>query len=197
MADTLTSADKTTSSDTPGQTSGGTPDRTSSDAPERKGPHSPERVRSYEAVAGIYAAGVAAAGLLVARTRHVPPVPAAASRAQEWSDIGLVGLSTYKLSRVLTKQKVTSPLRAPFTEYAGPAGPGEVNVRPVGNGWRRSVGELMSCPFCLGVWIATAGTFGLHLAPRATRFVLATFAAVGVSDLLHFVHVDLEHRAEG
>jgi hypothetical protein len=205
MADTLISANDGTSSDSSEQTNGETPDRKSSDTPEqpsgdtleRRGPHSPERVRSYEAVAGIYAAGVAAAGLLVARTRHVPPVPAAANRTQAWSDIGLVGLSTYKLSRVLTKQKVTSPLRAPFTEYDGPAGPGEVNVRPVGSGWRRSVGELMSCPFCLGVWIATAGTFGLHLAPRATRFVLATFAAVGLSDLLHFVHVDLEHRAEG
>jgi hypothetical protein len=165
--------------------------------PNGKGPHAPERVRGYEAVAAVYASGVAAAGLLVARRRPATAVPPAMTRPQAWSDIALVGLSTYKLSRLLTKQKVTSPLRAPFTEYAGPGGPGEVNVKPVGSGWRRSIGELVSCPFCLNVWIATAGSFGLHLAPRATRFVLGTFAAVGVSDLLHFVHVDLEHRAEG
>jgi hypothetical protein len=165
--------------------------------PNGKGPHAPERVRGYRTVAAAYASGVAAAGLLVARTRPAATVPPAATRPQAWSDVALVGLSTYKISRLLTKQKVTSPLRAPFTEYDGPAGPGEVNVKPVGSGWRRSVGELVSCPFCLDVWIATAGAFGLHLAPRSTRFVLGTFAAVGVSDLLHFVHVDLEHRAEG
>jgi hypothetical protein len=165
--------------------------------PNGKGPHSPERVRGYRTVAAVYVAGVAGAGMLVARTRPGTVTPPAETRSQAWSDVALVGAATYKLSRLLTKQKVTSPLRAPFTEYAGPGGPGEVNVRPVGDGWRRSVGELVSCPFCLGVWIATAGSFGLHLAPRATRFLLATFAAVGVSDLLHFVHVDLEHRAEG
>jgi len=165
--------------------------------PNGKGPHAPERVKGYQAVAAIYASGVAAAGLLVARRAPTSSVPAATTRTQAWSDVALVGLSTYKLSRLLTKQKVTSPLRAPFTEYAGPGGPGEVNVKPVGSGWRRSVGELVSCPFCLDVWIATAGAFGLQLAPRATRFALGTFAAVGISDLLHFVHVDLEHRAEG
>lgn len=161
------------------------------------GPHAPDRIRGYRAVAAVYAGGVAAAGLVAARTRPAELVLPASSRPQAWSDIALVGLSTYKLSRLLTKQKVTSPLRAPFTDYTGPGGPGEVNVEPVGDGWRRSVGELLSCPFCLDVWIATAGAFGLHLAPRSTRFVLSTFAAVGVSDLLHFVHVDLEHRAEG
>lgn len=109
----------------------------------------------------------------------------------------MVAASTYKISRLLTKQTVSSPLRAPFTEYVGPAGPGETNVRPVGRGWRRSLGELLSCPFCVEVWIGTAATLGLRTAPGPTRFVLSTFAAVGGADLLQFVHVSLEHRSEG
>jgi hypothetical protein len=187
----------TTAAPAPGPSTEGDQSDEPAIGPNGKGPHAPERVRGYQAVAAVYASGVAAAGLLVARRRPATSVPPAMTRPQAWSDIALVGLSTYKLSRLLTKQKVTSPLRAPFTEYAGPGGPGEVNVKPVGSGWRRSIGELVSCPFCLNVWVATAGSFGLHLAPRATRFVLGTFAAVGMSDLLHFVHVDLEHRAEG
>ena len=111
--------------------------------------------------------------------------------------LGLVSLATFKASRLLTKQTVTSPLRAPFTEYAGAGGPGEVNVRPVGTGWRRSVGELLSCPFCLDVWIATGSTVALRVAPGPTRLALSTLAAVGAADLLQFVYVGLEHRAEG
>ena len=111
--------------------------------------------------------------------------------------MALVSLATFKASRLLTKQAVTSPLRAPFTEFTGPGGPGEVNVRPTGSGWRRSVGELLSCPFCLDVWLASGSTVALQLAPRPTRVALSTLAAVGLADMLHFVYVDLEHRAEG
>jgi len=161
-------------------------------AGEDQGPHDPERLAGYRAVGAVYVTATAAA-LAGLRRRGSPP----RSVGEQWSDVALVALSTYKLSRLLTKQTVTSPLRAPFTEYQGPGGPGEVNVRPVGTGWRRSIGELVSCPFCLDVWLASGSTAALQFAPRPARVVLATFAAVGVADLLHFVHVDLEHRAEG
>jgi hypothetical protein len=112
-----------------------------------------------------------------------------------WSDILLVALATQKMSRLVSKQTVAAPLRAPFTADEGAAGPGERNARPIGTGWRRSVGELVSCPFCLDVWLGTASTFGLRLAPRVARPVLGTFAAVGVADALQFVYVQLEHHA--
>ena len=52
-------------------------------------------------------------------------------------------------------QGCTSPLRAPFTRYEGTAGPAEVmeEVRSTG-GLRHSIGELITCPFCLDVWIS-------------------------------------------
>ncbi|MHB1138084.1 MAG: DUF1360 domain-containing protein [Microthrixaceae bacterium] len=156
------------------------------------GPHDPERLAGYRTVVGVYAAGVAVAAYGLARRGAVQP----RSLAQEWSDLGLVSLATFKASRLLTKQTVTAPLRAPFTEYTGAGGPGEVNVRPVGTGWRRSVGELLSCPFCLDVWIATGSTVALRVAPGPTRLALSTLAAVGAADLLQFVYVGLEHRAE-
>jgi len=100
-------------------------------------------------------------------------------------DVVLVGIATHKISRVLAKDSVTSPLRAPFTRYRQPAGESEVNeeVRtdsPV----RHAVGELVSCPFCLAVWVATGLTAGLVFAPRLTRLVATTFTAVAASDFL-------------
>jgi hypothetical protein len=50
---------------------------------------------------------------------------------------------------------------------------------------RRSVGELLTCKFCLSVWVASLFTYGLVLAPRVTRLVAALFSAVTVSDYLH------------
>ena len=159
-----------------------------------RGPHDPERLAGYRAVAAVYLGGVVVAGAGLARRGAIRPTP---SLAQEWSDVVLVSLATFKASRLLAKQTVTAPLRAPFTEFTGPGGPGEVNVRGTGTGWRRSVGELLSCPFCLDVWLATGSTVALRLAPGPTRVALSTLASVGLADMLHFVYVALEHRAEG
>src|SRR5690348_11902054 len=49
-------------------------------------------------------------------------------------DLVLLTIATHHLSRIVTKDRVTSVLRAPFTEYEGRAGPGEVNERPRGTG---------------------------------------------------------------
>ena len=79
------------------------------------------------------------------------------------ADVVLLSIATHKLSRLLSKDAVTSPLRAPFTRYDHPIGSGEVTeqVRDQGSSTRHAVGELLSCPFCLAVWVATGLTGGL------------------------------------
>ena len=42
------------------------------------------------------------------------------------ADVVLLGVATHKYSRVLTKDRVTSGLRAPFVRYRHDAGPSEV-----------------------------------------------------------------------
>ncbi|HET9692036.1 MAG TPA: DUF1360 domain-containing protein [Acidimicrobiales bacterium] len=100
------------------------------------------------------------------------------------TDLALLAVTTFRISRLITKDSVTGAVRAPFTEYKEAAGEGEVNeeVRG-GTGWRHAVGELVTCPFCLGQWVATAATTGMYLAPDVTRFA-GTICATGVaSDL--------------
>ncbi len=80
-------------------------------------------------------------------------------------DVALSALATHKLSRLLAKDPVTSPLRAPFTAYQGTSGPAELREEVRGSGARKTVGELITCPFCTGMWVATGFTAGPYTCP--------------------------------
>src|SRR5437763_3432858 len=45
----------------------------------------------------------------------------------DWSDVALAGVATHKLARLLSKEPVTSPIRAPFTTFEGPTGDAELS----------------------------------------------------------------------
>jgi hypothetical protein len=97
-------------------------------------------------------------------------------------------VATHKYSRLLAKDRVTSFLRAPFVRYEGEAGPAEVSETPRGQGPQRAIGELINCPFCLGMWIASGLGLGFVAAPRVTRFIAGVGAALAVADFLHLAH---------
>jgi hypothetical protein len=112
-------------------------------------------------------------------------------------DIALLGMATHKLSLLVSQDAITSPLRAPFTELEEKESPKKVDEKPRGEGLRRSVGELLTCQFCLSVWVASLLTYSLVLAPRVTRLLAAVFTVVTVSDYLHQVYKALMHEASG
>jgi hypothetical protein len=106
----------------------------------------------------------------------------------------LVGTASHKLSRLLAKDKVTSPLRAPFTELEGKGGPAELEESSRGTGVRKAVGELLICPYCLGLWVVAAFSVGILFAPRATRFVASLFAALTISDFFQIAYKAAEEK---
>ncbi|QRO01224.1 DUF1360 domain-containing protein [Archangium violaceum] len=114
-------------------------------------------------------------------------------------DTVLLGVATHKLTRLLARDQVTSPLRAPFTRFESKGSAGEVNETSRGEGLRRAVGDLVSCIFCLGPWVGL-GLTGLYVAkPEAARVVGSVFALTATSDFLHrgyeWLGAEL-HRAE-
>jgi Protein of unknown function (DUF1360) len=128
--------------------------------------------------------GVLATALL-ARKCSREPLP----ERVEPKDLALFALATQKLSRVITKDKVTSAFRAPFTEKEGEGGPGEVEERARGRGLRRAIGELLTCPFCLGTWIASGFIYGYVFAPRVTRTLASISAVSGLADFLQQLYI--------
>ena len=105
-----------------------------------------------------------------------------------YDDLALLTVATFRGSRLLAKSAVASPLRAPFTEFAGAGGPGEVKEEVTAEGHLHAVGELLTCPFCLGQWIGTGYVAGLTLAPRAARTWAALFSVTAVADLLQHLY---------
>ncbi|WP_436522933.1 DUF1360 domain-containing protein [Actinoplanes sp. HUAS TT8] len=155
-------------------------------------PHDHRPLGGYLAAMGAFgalAASLAAAARLTGRP--VPERPAVA-------DVVLISLATHKLSRLIAKDSVTSPLRAPFTRYTEPAGAAELNeeVRDSGSGLKHGIGELITCPFCLAAWVATGLTGGLVLAPRLTRLVATALTATAASDFLQMAYSIAKEKAE-
>jgi hypothetical protein len=107
-------------------------------------------------------------------------------------DLALVATATFKASRIVARDRVTSTLRAPFSRFQGDAGPGEVSEAARGRGLQRALGELLVCPYCLDVWTATAFLCGLVAAPRATRFTASMLTAVTLADALQIAYAKAE-----
>lgn len=136
--------------------------------------------------------GMVGAGLLVVRRRRDA---GSGTTVGPW-DLVLMSLATHKASRMVAKDPVASPLRAMFTRFRGVSAPAELAEEPRGEGGRRTVGELVACPFCLAQWVATGYAFGLVLAPRSTRSAGAVLSAVAVSDWLQLAYAKLQQAQD-
>lgn len=150
-------------------------------------------LRGYTVLAGGYS--VTAAAVLAASART-----GTAGQPVTAGDLALISVATHRLSRILTKETVTAPLRAPFTRYVGPGMASEVEEKvvhdPVHHPLSHAVGELLTCPFCMAQWTATA-LMGAHLVlPRQTRIVTSVLTAVTAADGLHFLYGALERLEE-
>ena len=146
---------------------------------------------AYATFATVFHAAMASA--VVAAKRSGRELPARV----EAGDIVLIGTASYKLSRLISKKKITAFVRAPFTELEGRGGPAELEERPRGSGLRRAFGELLVCPYCLGLWASGGFHVGLLFAPRATRFSASVLTAMSLADFLQMASKAAEDRALG
>jgi hypothetical protein len=144
---------------------------------------------SYALLTGLFAAVFGGGYVVLHHRKRVP-------KKMDATDLLLVGVGTYKLSRLLSKDRVTSFLRAPFTEPVRAGGPGEVEEKARGQGLRLALGELLVCPYCLGQWVAAAFVLALAAAPRLTRLVAATLSVVTISDALQIAYKAMAKRGQ-
>jgi hypothetical protein len=156
--------------------------------------HSPDQERplgGYAVLIGAFTAVAAGfAAWLRSSNRELP------ERVQP-GDLALMTVATHKASRLIAKDRVTSTVRAPFTRFDDDAGPSEVSEQARGRGLRRAIGELIVCPYCLGLWIAAAFAAGFVVAPRATRWMAATLSALFGADVMQLAYSKAEDALAG
>jgi Protein of unknown function (DUF1360) len=129
---------------------------------------------AYAAIMGAFAGGLAVAGV-VARALDRDP--------QEHTALDLValGAATFKASRTLSHDEVTSFLRDPFVEGSAHEGGEE----PVSTGdLHQAIGELVTCSRCIGTWVAAGLATTQILAPRFGRLLTWTLGGAGLNDFL-------------
>ena len=131
--------------------------------------------RAYAGIVGTFMVGLGAvSGLATARKRPL----------QEFRpiDLAMLGLATFKASRTVARDKVTSFVRDPFVEGAAYAGEGE---RPVQDTeLKQAIGELVTCTRCVGTWIGAGLASAQILAPRTGRLLTSVLAAGALNDFL-------------
>lgn len=131
--------------------------------------------RAYATIVGTFIAGLGAVSA-VAAARDRPPVEMAPI------DLALLGLATFKASRTVARDKVTSFVREPFVEGEAYDGEGE---RPTHETeLKQALGELVTCTRCIGTWIGAGLASTQILAPRTGRLLTTVLAAGAVNDFL-------------
>jgi hypothetical protein len=137
--------------------------------------------QAYATIAGAFFGGLAAVAAL---SRRSPPGTAL--------ELAALSAATFKVSRTLTRERVGSFVRQPFVE--GDADTGE-DERPTGTGLQRAVGELVTCPRCLGTWSAAALASTQMLSPRFGRLLTCSLGASAANDFLQAAFVALCAKA--
>ena len=111
-------------------------------------------------------------------------------------DILLIALATFRAGRVTAFERVTEPFRDPVTETVPDAYEAGEYVIAEGTGVRKAIGELVSCPICVGTWVASALVYGLRIAPGPTRLVAAILGVSGLAEMLNAVTETLSWGAQ-
>jgi Protein of unknown function (DUF1360) len=128
----------------------------------------PTRPADYAALSAGYGALLGAL-VLGARDRAAPV-------GRE--EIPALGLATFALAKLISKEKVESWVREPFVEETANG------RRPKGTRLRYAVGELLTCTRCVGAW-SSLGLVALQVSrPREARVVTTVLATSALNDFL-------------
>lgn len=131
--------------------------------------------RAYTAITGTFVAGLGAvSGLAAARRRPV--------QATSAIDLALLGLATFKASRIVARDRVASFVRDPFVE--GNVYDGEDEKPTQETELKQAISELVTCTRCVGTWLGAALASTQILAPRTGRLLNSILAAGAINDWL-------------
>ena len=149
-------------------------------------PTAPPPYHAYATITGVFVAGLALPG-------GIARLLGRDLREQNWLDLATLAAATFKASRTIARDDVTSFLRGPFVER-DPRDPGDEHPVQTG-GMEQAIGELVTCSRCVGTWAAAGLATTQVLAPRFGRLLTWTLAGAGINDFLQAGFTALTRKA--
>lgn len=110
----------------------------------------------------------------------------------------LLGLASFRLIRLFTYDQVMRVVRDWFLiteEKVGEDGVTYLVRKKPLNGGRRSLSDLFSCPWCMGMWVSYFVVFFYFLFP-AMRYLVLILALAGVASAIQIVMNGIGAKAE-
>jgi hypothetical protein len=135
---------------------------------------------AYAGIVGTFAGAIGVAGGLARLLERDPP-------ADTPLDLLVLSLATFKVARTITRDDVTSFIRAPFVE-------GEDEEPVETGGLQQAIGELVTCSRCVGTWAAAGLATSQIVAPRFGRLLGWSLAAAAANDFLQAGFVALTSK---
>jgi Protein of unknown function (DUF1360) len=148
-------------------------------------PTTPPPYRAYAGIMAVFTGGLAAAGAIAKLLDRDPEEHTAL-------DFFVLATASFKASRTIARDEVTSFLREPFV--AGEAHEGGEDPLETGD-IRQAIGELVTCSRCIGTWVAAGLASTQIIAPRFGRLITWSLAAAGANDFLQAGFATLTSKA--
>lgn len=102
----------------------------------------------------------------------------------------LLGLASFRLTRLIVFDKITEFIRRPFfdeVEEQEADGTIEIYLIPKKSGVKGWVGELLSCYWCTGIWVSML-LAGLHLYQSTVgEYIIIVLAIAAIGSIIETV----------
>jgi hypothetical protein len=141
---------------------------------------------AYATIMGVFVAGLTLSGGIARLIGRDPP-------EQTWLDLATLSAATFKASRTIVRDDVTSFLREPFVEGDPRDSEDEHPVQT--GGMEQAIGELVTCSRCVGTWVAAGLATTQVVAPRFGGMLTWTLAGAGINDFLQPTFTALTRKA--
>jgi hypothetical protein len=96
-------------------------------------------------------------------------------------------LAVFRITHLFIYDRITLFIRKPFVEeiyLENESGEGHYEVIYKGNSFSQAIGYLLSCPWCLGIWVSIGVVITYWLWPTIVWPILIVFAIAGGAVLL-------------
>lgn len=131
--------------------------------------------KAYATLMATFGGGLAAVGALARLLDRDPEFTPL--------DLAALSLATFKASRTIARDRVTSWIREPLENADD-------------GGFEQALAELVTCSRCVGTWVAAGLGSTQIIAPRFGRLLTWTLAAAGLNDFLQAAFAALAHKSD-